>query len=368
MIKKITLIFLCIATSSILAVSQDNSYSFFIAGHVYGEQGVDNVALHPPFKEKFAYIQSREDIKMGIFLGDVVYSPSPEDWDEVDADIDTLGLPVYITPGNHDLINRELFEERYGITYSSFIYQNDLFILLDPLLDEWNISGAQYDFFLQTIENQAQFTNNIFILFHQLLWYETDNIYSVCQPNGLNGRAETINFWEEIIPICKSLDNRVVFCAGDVGANQWAGIFMYDNFDNISFIATGMGYGINDNFIIVNISAEKEISYELICLNEEDLNCFGDLEDYEISSVDSNVVTESISCFPNPTNSILTLTGLNHDNFRIEIFSSDGQIIHSTEVNNNSVFQMNCSHLPNGVYFIRLNSSQKSESLIFVKI
>ena len=28
------------------------SYSFFVAGHVYGAPGVNNVGVHPPFKQK----------------------------------------------------------------------------------------------------------------------------------------------------------------------------------------------------------------------------------------------------------------------------------------------------------------------------
>ncbi len=366
--KKLILIVSCIIISIIYAKSQSDSYSFFIAGHVYGEQGVNNVAFHPPFKMKYPYIQSREEIKMGFFLGDVVYYPTSEDWDEVDADIDTLGIPVYITPGNHDLINRSLFEERYGTTYTSFVYENDLFILLDPLLNEWNISGEQYDFFLQTIEDQAQYTDNIFILFHQLLWYEPDNIYSVCHPNGLNGRADTINFWQEIIPICKSLENEVVFCAGDVGASQWSGYLMYDNFDNISLIATGMGYGVNDNFIVINVSENKDITYDVICLNSEELYCFGDLEDHAISLMDFKQNPQPLSCYPNPTNNILNITGLKAINCSFEVFSSEGKLMYKTNIYDSQEFQLNCSQYPKGVYLIKINSSTNHDLIRFVKI
>lgn len=122
-------------------------YSFFVAGHTYGQPGINNEGFHPPFKEKFEYIQSRGEIVFGVLTGDIVKpNPTEQDWDEIDADIIELGLPVYFAVGNHDMENRPLFESRYGITYYHFIYNSDLFIVLDPNIDGWNISGEQLVF------------------------------------------------------------------------------------------------------------------------------------------------------------------------------------------------------------------------------
>ena len=113
-------IFLILCSTEIYA--QDGAYSFFIAGHVYGAPSVENLGFHPPFKAKFEYIQSRSEIEFGILLGDVVPWGSYAKWDNVDAEIDTLGLPVYIAVGNHDLYNAYIYYERYGDTYFSFIH------------------------------------------------------------------------------------------------------------------------------------------------------------------------------------------------------------------------------------------------------
>ena len=76
--------------------------------------------------------------------GDIVFPfPNAQDWDEIDAEIDTLDLPIYFTVGNHDMENCPLFESRCGIAYFDFIYNNDLFIVLDPDIDGWNITGSQ---------------------------------------------------------------------------------------------------------------------------------------------------------------------------------------------------------------------------------
>ena len=95
-------------------------YSFFVAGHVFSYSGI-----YPPFKEKFEYITNDNLIKFGVFTGDIVKEGLEEQWDAVDEDIAELEIPVYFTLGNHDNVNRELFESRYGRTYYSFTYEND---------------------------------------------------------------------------------------------------------------------------------------------------------------------------------------------------------------------------------------------------
>ncbi len=57
---------------------------------------------------------------------------------------------------------------------------------------------------------------------------------------------------------------------------------MDDNYDNITFIASGMGEGIGDNFLIADVMSDNTVTYRLISLNCEDINCPGSLEDFSI--------------------------------------------------------------------------------------
>jgi Calcineurin-like phosphoesterase len=75
-----------------------------------------------------------------INVGDVIEGYSDEkselnaEWDDVDAMIGTLEMPFFRTPGNHDIANQtaqEVWRERYGATYYSFVYKNVLFVVLD---------------------------------------------------------------------------------------------------------------------------------------------------------------------------------------------------------------------------------------------
>jgi hypothetical protein len=193
-----------------------------------------------------------------------------------------LGLPVYFAAGNHDVTDRILFESRYGQTYYSFVHQSNLFIVLDPNIDGWNISGNQLDFLENVLNTEAQNVNNIFVFFHQLLWWEPDNIYQNVVLNSFSGRADTINFWNEIEPLFNELAKPVHMFAGDVGAYYTGSEFMYHQYENITLIASGMGGNVRDNFIIIDVHEDASVSYRLIALNAPDISALGDLEDYTL--------------------------------------------------------------------------------------
>jgi len=367
MLKRIIIIVFILAQQ--LAHCQTLPYSFFIAGHTYGQPGVNNAGLHPVFVEKFDYLKSREEIKFGVLLGDIV-SPGPQahDWDEVDADIDSLGMPVYFAVGNHDMENRPLFEERYGITYYSFIYNQDLFIILDPNIDGWNISGPQLEFLKTTLNSNYSDVDNIFVMFHQLLWWENNNIYSGFWPNSFSGRADTINFWSTVEPLFAQLPNKIVMCAGDVGAVSWSTDFMYDKFANISFVATGMGQSDGDNFVVINIDTDKKISYELICLETSELNCFGELTDYDLLSVPDDLANGEILMYPNPATGTVSLDCMSADNIkRIEVFSLNGKCVLNKTYNNAVNCTFDLSGFPKGFYFVNVLSANKQICMSLIK-
>ena len=273
-------LFSCSKDGSVVVEEAQIDYSFFIAGHTYGSPGVDNEGVHPPFRNKFDFIKDDESLNFGVFTGDIVPVGTIQNWDEIDQDIQELALPVYFTAGNHDITDRALYESRYGQSYYSFTNHSDLFIVLDPNIDAWNISGDQLAFLENVLNSEAQNTNNIFVFFHQLLWWEPDNIYQNVALNSLAGRADTINFWSEIEPLFTELSNPVHLFAGDVGAFSTGSEFMFHQYDNITLIASGMGGNVRDNFVIIDVYEDGSVGYRLIALNDPDVTALGKLEDY----------------------------------------------------------------------------------------
>jgi hypothetical protein len=75
-----------------------------------------------------------------INVGDIIegYSDDPAElnaeWDEIDALLAKMEVPFFHTPGNHDIANvtaQEVYRERFGATYYSFVYGDTLFLVLD---------------------------------------------------------------------------------------------------------------------------------------------------------------------------------------------------------------------------------------------
>jgi hypothetical protein len=257
-------------------------YSFFVAGHTYGKPGVDNIGFHPPFRQKFDLIKNDSTIQFGVLTGDIVCSGTAVNWDEIDLDVEELGLTVHFAVGNHDMSDRQLYETRYGKTYYSFLYNNDLFIILDPYLDHWNISNEQLQFLKNELQQKAGNADHIFVLFHQVLWWAPDNKFKNVKINSLDGRAEEINYWDEVEPLFHSLSVPVYQFAGDVGAFPTGDEFMYYKYDSITLIASGMGGEVRDNFVIADVHSDKTVSFRLIALNGDDINALGKLEDYRL--------------------------------------------------------------------------------------
>jgi hypothetical protein len=254
-------------------------YSFFIAGHTYGKPGIDNPGLHPPFEEKFNLINSRM-VDFGVLTGDIVNVSTTPNWDEVDSSLKDLNCEKYFAVGNHDITDRNLYESRYGKTFFKFFHEKDLFIVLDPNLDHWNISGDQLAFLKTEIDIEGPLARNVFVFFHQLLWWNKTNKYRNVRMNSTEDRADTINFWTDVEPLLSNLKKPVFMFAGDIGAASWSDDFMYDSFDNITFIASGMGEGIGDNFVFVDVDKTGMVSFELIALNGDDIHALGKIEDY----------------------------------------------------------------------------------------
>lgn len=187
---------------------------------------------------------------------------------------------MHLIAGNHEYNDIALFESRYGDTYRYFRSHGDLFIILDPNIDNWSIKGAQLTWLQNLVHNEAGRSRNIFVFFHQLMWYTSTNIYGNYAPNSTAGRVQPMNFFTEVEPLFTALDNNVVMMAGDMGAFNNGREFLYHKYHNITLIGTGMGGGVRDNIVVIDIKEDGAIQYRLTALNGSDREALGILEHF----------------------------------------------------------------------------------------
>ena len=206
-------------------------------------------------------INEYQSMKFGFLLGDVVNEASNEAWRLVKKDLDALDSRIrnIVVPGNHDVgigehnTKRDIFLQQFGKTFFSFKHKKDLFIILDANIDGWNISGEQLKFLKQSLPNEKDAINNIFIFSHQLIWMNNKPEFKKIKPNSLAGRSKNLNFWDKVFPLFSGLPNDIYFFSGDVGASPSRNGLFYTKYSNVTFAATGMGGGVRDNFLIVSV-------------------------------------------------------------------------------------------------------------------
>lgn len=226
-------------------------YSFFIAGHVYGSPYADNLGIYPKFFKKLLNDKIKYDF--GIFAGDVTRKGDKESWNFFDNQILNLDYQIFIAPGNHDIGSTRLnkkrveFKKKFGKLYQSFKFKNDLFIILDPYDNQWSIKGSQLEFLKEKLENNYQLVDNIFIITHPAIYF--NNNFNI-KMNSSDGAGNNINFWNEIYTLFKKYKNNYYVVTGDVGAFANGFELFCEKFEKTIFLATGMGGGERDNYLI----------------------------------------------------------------------------------------------------------------------
>ena len=269
------------------------AYRFFVAGHAYGSpEPPHELGLHPPFAARLGWLAAQPEMAWGVLTGDVVYRPTIERWDAVDAQLELLDFPVHIAPGNHDffpekppgeegasILTREEWTARYGPTWHAFSHQRDRFVILDPGLDHWNITGEQLAFLDAELARRDQF-RNLFLFCHQVIWAKQEDATRTALPNSLSGFTGEVNFTAEIEPRLVALERPVFLFSGDVGAHAASPAVWYCHEGNVHYIASGMGHGEEDNLVVVEVDAAGAVAFRLVALNGDDPDALGALEDH----------------------------------------------------------------------------------------
>ncbi|HID32726.1 MAG TPA: hypothetical protein EYP24_05045 [bacterium (Candidatus Stahlbacteria)] len=140
-----------------------------------------------------------------------------KEWNRFDSTIKRLDMEYHLTPGNHDVwdsVSQEIFLNRYGYLYKSFIRDRVLFIILNSEFRSSpdRIEGEQLEWLKQELKRPARFK---FVFLHKPLW------------------AIDSTFWySKIHPIL--LRNRV----NAVFAGHWHSYVFYQR-DGIRYIITG---------------------------------------------------------------------------------------------------------------------------------
>ena len=262
-----------------LKESTGEDYLIIVAGHIYGSG--QPTAPHPAesFINKLSYFADLNPSLM-VLLGDIVRNGSTADFQDLEeSPLFDQDYPIYNAVGNHDVENRQLYEDRYGPTYFYFPYQSSYFIMLDTELNNCRIRGEQLEMLETAIKNAVSDPqiSQIFIFSHKVLFfdqgfYQRLNNHQSNLPNDRYSCLFSSNYsrllTDLFLPAAES--KPVYLIAGDVGAwggnlTPYRGRYQGTNFH---MLTTGLSDTIQDSVLIVNIEGDSvDIKY-LKLINE----------------------------------------------------------------------------------------------------
>lgn len=114
-------------------------------------------------------------VSVGDFIPGITTDEAQMDkeWAEFEGMIETLKVPFFYLPGNHDISNesmREKWIEKFGRAYYHFLYKDVLFLCLDSNPENAEtIDEDQVAYFAKVLEKHAD-VRWTFVLMHHPLW------------------------------------------------------------------------------------------------------------------------------------------------------------------------------------------------------
>lgn len=199
--------------------------TFLVMGHVYPDYEALNLSIFLIEKEKPDFV---------VFLGDSVYEGGA--WEELLVITDKINVPIYFTPGNHDLGANLEYEDYFienisGFLFRKFVVKDNIFIILNSVGRQGNydISEEQVDF-IKNIYNESGNKNKV-IFMHHCLFYQDDGKFCNSRGNLISKKSN----WNNLaIPIIRNKTSAVFI--GDSGMKE--PYFSY-NENNISYFGIG---------------------------------------------------------------------------------------------------------------------------------
>lgn len=229
------------AAASAIEGESPDQYSFVVIGHLRGEPDDGTYFLLGELLDRVQELSP--DL---IFLtGDMIFGdwhrPVADrerivgEWEDLDAALATVDIPVFRVPGNHDIndpVTRDVYYSRYGEPPVAVEFGRDLFMLLAsphipqgtdapglprPYPRMTELASSQVEFIKEQLESGREF-RNVFLFMHHILWWSQDSIW-----------------WQEVHPVLAKHGTRGVF-AGDHGPLK----FSHFRRDGIEYLHTAL--------------------------------------------------------------------------------------------------------------------------------
>lgn len=195
------------------------------------------------------------------------------EWKEFNGFIDSLQMPFFYVPGNHDITNRvmeEKWKELFGVTYYHFVYQDVLFLCLNSEdnyrgAGRGTIDDAQFQYVKKTLEDHPDVRWTLVFL-HQPLWVQEDTRRWQEVEQLLAGRPHNVfaghyhRYWK-----ASRNNGKYIALATTGGASQLRGT-AYGEFDHVVWVTMTDEGPLLANLLLEGIWDEDLVTEDLVDL------------------------------------------------------------------------------------------------------
>lgn len=254
----------CFCESDVIE-KENPKYRFAVAGHVYGNSETYTSSVYPPFLEQLKKDHQEFPITYLFLTGDVVAHPTDSNWNNVKSELDEVGIPWYIAPGNHD-ISRYMDEKIQPFKYKAIPRDNFLFLVLNTSHPGWTPDSMQQTFIQTSLESNDSL-EAIFVFSHQLWWIKNPPDSLSIDSIRTNSHAlyeGTKDFWQNTFPLFVEEDVETWFFGGDLGSHRLIPSYYEDHYKQFHFYGSGMGGGIRDNYLLVEVFGKGNIQVKRV--------------------------------------------------------------------------------------------------------
>ena len=286
---------------SIRTDSSAAGFSFWVAGHIYGNPG-KSVFPSPSMLAQVDTINASPAAFL-ILLGDNYRRLNAMEVGNFRKYfLDKLEIAAFNAIGNHDLYtgtevqNYALYREYFPSTYYRFFYRNCLFLILDSELANGSIRDEQLDFFRRELRAQIdqREVTNVFICSHRDIWLGNHN-----------------NFREDLHPILDSLEVaglQVYWLSGDMPTGRKS--LTYYHHAGVTYLHTHIADNERDKIVFVEVAADGQVRFEPFSLTGAPVRPIEDYDEFFHEDEPFDLVAALKNVFTNQVYYLGLATGL----------------------------------------------------------
>jgi hypothetical protein len=192
-----------------------------------------------------------------------------KEWAEFEKEREPLKVPFFYLPGNHDINNdvmRQVWKERFGVPFYSFVYKDVLFLALDTTGEKgYIVPEYQVDYVKKALEKHSD-VRWTFVFMHHPLWLYDDPGGFAEIEKALKGRKHTVIAGHTHHYLHERRGHTNYYILGTTGGGSQLRGSRYGEFDHVTLITMA-----DEGPVMANLRLDGILPHDVTSRNDYEL-------------------------------------------------------------------------------------------------